>query len=1120
MISQYNCVALAPALEQLKRTVMEDKDAGMRTLIFCESRFTLDIEKAVCDAVGGTFDVDVYTFKRFAFKEGKRDREQLTDQQAFMTVRMLMTHDWSDFNLYKLSVEGENPDSECLRATEAARAVYDAICLMISADISPDELYQYCMELDSAKEDLLRRKLLDVTKAYRLYEDYLEGAGTGRKYKDSYTSLKELPDCVKRRTAQGDTRVLFFGYQTFTQLEQNAVKAAVSSAKWVTGIFIHGSESYYKGDAADIFSRLGSVVPEQDSGQGLVCGAAESLRRKMFNPEIVPDTDAEKRDRIVIKEAPNSAVEFEYIAREIKGIIAEGGIRYRDIAVMVPDLDSCESDISSAFGRYQIPYFAARRYPLESHPLCEFILDFLSCVAYGFRPEDVAAVIASPYFPAVTHKSADTLGSAAAEPEADPDTADTEIDDAVENAGEDNPDQGAAETVSEINSPRRKLSKSVFHTYFMRFGQYNGSILNYDRELDKELCAYLRCDYSTVCGIRDNFGELYQVYSSKQSRYAGLKAVLEKVSAWCRTAKVLKGRVAELRPEEARVYDRVYSLLLEILESVDSCAGNNIPDAEYLQVIREALSSTQFSGSAQNTDDVFVADFNATLNTCTGSGNSNETWTGSRVLFCARLTENVPCVTADCGLLLDRDWETVCKDLNRIDMLLSCTAQGANVICRETVALNVCSFTDRLYLSYPTELDGRRTRCSEIITYAKGIFDKKAELIHTGDVQDRTPAASGTESARNIELTNEHARALFLKPSSDQPREHISPTTIEMYFDCPYKMFMGKGLNLQEEQVGSLLPLDRGNFVHKVFEGISLQMAEVSSLDEFKEIAMAKANDVLEEAPFSALKLNGADRHTLAQLLKDMDKLIEKLYDHFKHSDFRPYATELKIDLPLQSDAGMEYLIHGKIDRVDTYPDNPENSSEEVLVRILDYKTGKHDASDTAYYMGLKLQPELYLLAASQATDRHPEWRPAAAYYFPCGVSYQKYDADDQFRFEGFMDRDADVVDVSLANVAQSTPKEKVKNKDYIGFKRTYVSGNDFRAFLEYAKKVSVQGIDEMLDGYIQPSPVKTSCTYCKYGGCCAFDADAYGMRECPYSSSSVDSKDIAGIADSDAGKQ
>ncbi len=148
MINQINCAALAPALESLRDILRADKKEGIRTLIFCSGGYMRDIQKTVCDAVGGTFDVDIHTFSSFADRYGSRKAEMLSGRQSVSIIRRMLQDEWGNLSLSTLasSTASSEPgarkitDEDKLTPTEAAGSVYDAIYLLMSACITPEML--------------------------------------------------------------------------------------------------------------------------------------------------------------------------------------------------------------------------------------------------------------------------------------------------------------------------------------------------------------------------------------------------------------------------------------------------------------------------------------------------------------------------------------------------------------------------------------------------------------------------------------------------------------------------------------------------------------------------------------------------------------------------------------------------------------------------------------------------------------------------------------------------------------------------------------------------------------------------------------------------------------------
>ncbi len=1056
MIQAFNCAALSVALETLGELVSEDKKRGVKTIIFCEDRLTLAAERAVCNAVGGTFTARVFTFARFLSLYGDRNLKVLSSQGSAMTLRRIIDESKSEFILFKK-----------LSAADAAKSVYDTIALLYASAISPEDIK------DIPAEGIFASKLHDIEIIYEKYEEYLRENAL----EDRNNYLKKLEPLIRSRTEiMHNARVIFLGYQAFTKTGEGCLKASFDTAKDVTGIFIGGNEEFYVNEACTAFlglSKKYGTVKVQNVGK--LAGAAEDLRRRIFNPEsyILKDEDkAVVGDNVLVLEAQDASEELEFIAAEIKRLV-KGGVRYGKISVMLPDLDESERDLSRIFAEYRIPYYADKRYSLSTHPLCSFVVSFLACLFYGCRAGDVEDVVASPFF------SADKEGN-------------------------------------EIT----REEKDHFRNYMLRFGGYKGAV---NTEPDKAICENAGFSYSAVMHVRqaflDGFSQLKK--HVKTSRYEGVKALLEMYKA-AEKAEEISSQFADKYPAEAMFSHRACPSILQVLNEAEGVT-TDLGDTDYLKVIKSGFSAMKISLIPPKADAVFVGDICATANT------------GSEYVFCARLTSAVPAVKTDSALLSDKDLVY----LESMQVSVAPKIQQINSRSREVAALNVCSFRKKLVLSYPARLGSEETSPSEIITYATSIFKhedgSKLAPVRISDYNagrdslpfycsETLPAMKWVVSARDegeretvlsiLEKHGKTAEAAMAAEWADQASMEkkdiecgddlyfntgkIAPTTLENYFACPYKAFMQNGLGAKERDEGGLRARDSGNFIHTVLQKVTLQLNDTHSLPAFLNQVYAEADSLLSQPPYSALKLTKSGQYTEKKLREEVAEIASGLYEQVKNSEFKIASAESKCDVVLND----EVTVEGRIDRIDV-----REGLDRDMVRVVDYKTGHFDATAKAYYMGLKLQLELYLEAASAASKA----RPVAAYYFPAQITY-KSDQDGVFRMSGFMDGSQEVVSASDTTVEAG---EKSKYFDaYLADKQRSDSAmfeEVFPDFLDYSVLVAEKGAKEMRSGYIKPSPTNSACLGCKFGGCCGFGSErGSAPRVAP---KSVKCMDIAQIA-------
>jgi ATP-dependent helicase/DNAse subunit B len=224
-----------------------------------------------------------------------------------------------------------------------------------------------------------------------------------------------------------------------------------------------------------------------------------------------------------------------------------------------------------------------------------------------------------------------------------------------------------------------------------------------------------------------------------------------------------------------------------------------------------------------------------------------------------------------------------------------------------------------------------------------------------------------------------------------------------------------------------------------------------------------------------------AGAYSSEKLLEEGVALARVLYRQVRDSAFDTISTERVV----RTDD-----LRGKIDRVD------EN---EKYLRIVDYKTGAIYADAKSYYMGLKLQMQLYMSAV------RGEKIPAGVLYFPASINFTDT-AEGKFRMKGFLNGDVEALKCGDRNLDEVKKSEHFDAALTKNTNKNIMDGDAFGDFLDYALYVSRGAKQELKDGYVACSPAKTSkhhaCDWCKYGGMCGFHHEKHGARTTPTTSS------------------
>jgi ATP-dependent helicase/DNAse subunit B len=171
-------------------------------------------------------------------------------------------------------------------------------------------------------------------------------------------------------------------------------------------------------------------------------------------------------------------------------------------------------------------------------------------------------------------------------------------------------------------------------------------------------------------------------------------------------------------------------------------------------------------------------------------------------------------------------------------------------------------------------------------------------------------------------------------------------------------------------------------------------------------------------------------------------------------------------------------------------------------VRIIDYKTSSVDDSPTSYYVGKKMQLQLYMSAVIG------ERIPAGVFYFPASVSYSDSE-EGKFRMAGFFNSDEEAIrrgDKSISEEKKSEFFDAQLGKK--GVEKS-MDGETFGYFLDYATLLSEKAREEVKSGYIEPTPYGSVCSYCQFGGACGF---CRGEKSEPRSEKAIKADEIAKI--------
>ena len=1006
--------------------------SGERNLIFCEDRLTLLAEKALVAKTGGTFESVVTTFARFL----KTDESTLSKQGSVMAVGEVMT---------RLQREGV---LQCFTTAAGignnAKCIYETLAQMSASEITPEILRE---SLSLLPDDTLRKKISDLAAIYEGYCAFLEE----KRFLDESRYLSLLPAYIQKDESLQHANIIFLGFTSFTAQGALAIRAAVSTAKNVVGIFCGGQEEIYTNRAESVFKRVCAEFSPpvvKDCGTPL-SGIAEDLRRGLFNPEKAKERV--ETDCIHIFEAEDKIAEAEYVAARIKRAMQEKtGLRYRDFAVLTSSVGGYSLPLKKAFTEYGIPYFIDEKRSLKRHPLSRFLLDAFRVARDRYSSSAVQSLTQNFFF------------------------------------GE----------------------SDEYRNYLLKFANYRGGAkraIKTGETVEKQFdIAVLEDGRQRVLKATENI----KARGQGQDYCRAVRKILVDFKVEDRLNE-LEERLEDV--SQKGYLSQISKALENLLAEAEMLTGDKeLTAAEFEAVLQDGLDATELSLIPLKADAVFIGDIAdsriARAEVLFAMGMTEEVpraATDTAIVSdkeIARLAEVKTLLEPTVAEVNLRSRESVCLNLcafaEELHLTYPLAADGSEPSRSEVFRyLDECfRFVGGGKIPRIKKLSNEDFpyQCSAVTPAIRQLLIEKREYeLCKEDTRKEYSSLYAALDKLSVQEKDDYLKESAGPVCVDRGEElffkdgKISPTSLEGYFSCPFRHFAERGLKLKEREETAVLAVDTGNFIHELLEKTSRRYEEIADEAQMREYAIEVGKELLTRSVYAMQQDTASGLVFSEKLLEEGAQVAVAAYRQIKQSEFKVEATEKTVRTE---------WISGKVDRID---------GTEKFVRVIDFKTGTIDDSAASYYTGRKMQMQLYM------SNVQGERTPAGVFYFPAAISYTD-DEEGKFRMKGFMNGDPEALLCGDKNLTETRKSEffpaALKNGGNV---KRVMDEQTFRDFIDYSTHVARQGCKELKEGYIQPTPYEKSCEYCKYGGMCGFDKDISKPR----AESSIDPATIAGIA-------
>ncbi len=354
-------------------------------------------------------------------------------------------------------------------------------------------------------------------------------------------------------------------------------------------------------------------------------------------------------------------------------------------------------------------------------------------------------------------------------------------------------------------------------------------------------------------------------------------------------------------------------------------------------------------------------------------------------------------------------------------------------------------------------------------------------------------------------LSGNRPRILF---NDRNGRLFISPSGMENYSLCPFSGFISRGLRPEERRVYEAGTRETGDVYHSVIMEITKELNAAGKWDtvtenELRSMLREKIDTARSGYKEGLFRFGGREDYRAGRLEKACFETLNALLYQYRKGAVRESRFEASFgpgrDLgPVVVPAGSgKIYLEGRIDRLDILKNG--------RLKVIDYKSGKNKFDINAVRAGYSLQLMVYMKAAEQKGGK-----PAGVFYFY--IREPRIDAKtkeeiensirDLFRMNGLIVDDEETVREIAGDFDTRSDVVAVRKKKDGTFinDSSIVSDEDFRALEEQVESRLAELAEEMVEGNINISPVRTgrnttACSHCDFSGICRFDPLFRGNR-------------------------
>ena len=1041
-------------MEEVTKKVISTISAsdGFDHFIIVPDRYSLIVESMLFDVLNieATFTIKVLGINKLAkqiIKECGLDDFSYTKEQSLLFVRSAINSVCDKFTCFKKQL-----------STGFSEEVFSSISQFKTNKLGVEDI----KNLTQTENVSMKEKLFDLALIYEEYEKLLNGK------LDASEVLNVFENLVENSYTVQNSYFYFVGFDSFTKQGYSLITKLAKYSKGVTtsamvaknqkNKFLFDNEVYNNLSSFAIENNIGLKIIETYSDQKTIKNHIEN-NLYLSTPEILTC----KNQPVFITESAQIEDEVEFAIKSIKHLLFKG-YKFKDINIACP-LEKYSKEIKKQLEQMGYDYYMDETFDLSQMYVTDAIISLLKFYN-KFYEKNIFDVLKNNYY---------------------------------------------FENFELIEKMENIAIKNNLKFPFL---------LNYDFNLSEEENILIKPLFKNIKTLFDEFINLnnildFIIFIKKIYILFNFKEKIEK--------KIINLENFNLKIQ--KIYLQFESAFGEVLQTFSLIENQIVSAEEFIELFIFSLKNKNINTIPLKTNSIFVGDAN------TGFFENRE------FLFVLGANQDlVPSVLNDCGVISD-------KEIEDIKNVVSITPTIAMINRRRRFKVYdlLTNFNNALYVSYVNQnSDGGKAFASNFISsllkmfkgengeykihytnydlyFPENILDQNTYLkleYNLLNLSSLKFALSKLLKNKNYELAkivyslikqNEHnfdAQILTVneKPNIENAKElffknnKTKISQLEKYFHCPYEHFLDYGLRLVEREQGDVEARFIGTLLHSVAEIFCKQNKQTLgalSDEQVKKLAKNIVEELSRQEENSWI-LFEENKYLFILLQKESKNLCLKLNQQQKLSSFVPEFFEKRFYensnfKPLYID---DLQLTGVVDRIDLFKDN-----KNTYFRVIDYKTGNIDASLSSVYFGNKIQLFIY----QKAIEKSFNYKVAGNLYFSIKDKFESKKTS-SFNYQGVLLNDINILTKMDSSVNFDKPaseflpfkiscsKKNIENGEMVTIKsQNLLSIEDFDNIANYVLNLSKKAIEEIKCGYIQTSPIKDECKFCKYAYACGF---------------------------------